>query len=382
MTTDQTLIARSRQLAPAIKARAAEAEALRRPHDDSIQELIEAGIMQMLVPKEWGGAEASLATMLEVVEIISSACVSTGWITAFYINHNMYVAKMGEQAQQEVFGSRGFALMPAINAMVMTAEATDGGWLVSGKAPWGSGIMHADWVLVSGVGEGAAWMFLLPASDVQVEDVWHFTGMAATGSNEVVLDKVFVPHHRTTSQAEFAAGPTPGSLRYANPIYSLPVLPIAYNTIAGVVTGGLLGAYEEYAASVAQRVRNFSGAVVKDQQHAHINLGEARIASQTTRDLARFNLQKLLTLANKQPFTLEQRLDFKGRVAFLSRLALNTVNTMMTNSGASSFHLDKPMQRYWRDLNTLCTHAFWDWDASRELAGRHQLGLEPNHPLA
>ncbi|MCJ2178780.1 hypothetical protein [Novosphingobium album (ex Hu et al. 2023)] len=320
--------------------------------------------------------------MLEVVETISSACVSTGWIASFYINHNVYVAKMGEKIQQEIFGERGFTLLPAINAATMKANRTEGGWIVSGKAPWGSGIMHADWVLVSGIGEDAAWMFMLPVEDVEVSDVWHFTGMAATGSNDVILNEVFVPDYRTIEQAQFATGPTPGSLHYDNPLYSLPVLPIAYNTISGVVTGGLAGAYNEFSETIEKRVRNFSGAVLKAKQHSHINLGEARIALQTARDLARFNVDRTLEWADREQFTLEQRLDLKGRVAFLSRLSLDTVNAMMTSAGSSSFHLDRPLQRYWRDLNTLCTHAFWDWDATRELTGRNELGLEPNHPLA
>ncbi|MEX6723345.1 acyl-CoA dehydrogenase family protein [Parapedomonas caeni] len=379
---DEELIARARALAPGIKARAAQAEQLRRPHDDSIRELIDAGIIQMLVPRRWGGAEADLATMVEVVEIISGACMSTGWIASFYINHNLYITKMNERVQEEVFGPRGFALLPAANAATMKAKRVDGGWLVSGRAPWGSGIMHADWVLVSGIDEAASRLFLLPAADAKVADVWHFAGMAATGSNDIVLEEVFVPEHRAIEHAEFGQGPTEASLRYDNPLYSIPMLPIAYNTISGVLSGGLRGAYEEFEATVTRRVRNFSGAVVKDQQHFHIMLGEARIATQMASDLARLTVARTTALARKEPFTLEQRLDLKAKVAFLSRLCLDSVNQMMSRAGSSSFHHDRPIQRYWRDLNTLCTHAFWDWDATRELVGRHQLGLEPNHPLA
>lgn len=379
---DQQYIENARDLAPTIKARAAESERLRKPHDDNIRDLIDAGIIQMLVPKQWGGAEASLAAMLEVVEIISRACVSTGWVTSFYINHNVYIAKFGAQVQQEIFGSRGFALLPAANAPTMQAKRVDGGWLVSGRAPWGSGIMHADWVMVTGVWEGGSRAFILPAADVGVDDVWRFAGMAATGSNDMVLQDAFVPEHRSIDDLDFKAGPTQASLQYDNPIYSLPILPLAYNTVTGVMTGGLAGALDEFTAIVEKRVRNFSGTVVREQPQAHIALGEARIQSQTASDLARLMVERTMRDARRERFPLARRLDLKARTAMISRLCLEGANAMMARAGSSNFHQDQPIQRYWRDLNTACSHAFWDWDATRELLGREALGLKPNHPLA
>ena len=54
---------------------------------------------------------------------------------------------------------------------------------------------------------------------------------------------------------------------------------------------------------------------------------------------------------------------------------------MMGASGASSFHNDQALQRIWRDLNTVSVHAFVDWDATRELHGKHHLGLPLTYPL-
>jgi len=53
----------------------------------------------------------------------------------------------------------------------------------------------------------------------------------------------------------------------------------------------------------------------------------------------------------------------------------------MAAAGASSFHLDQPLQRIWRDINAVCSHAFWDWDVTCEITGREHLGLPLNHPL-
>lgn len=114
--TPAELLDRARALAPAIRARAAEAAMLRRPHDDSIRELIDAEIIQMLVPRRWGGSEAPLSTMLDVVEVIAAACPSTGWIAAFYIAHNTYILRFPERTQEELLGPRGYVLLPAAQA--------------------------------------------------------------------------------------------------------------------------------------------------------------------------------------------------------------------------------------------------------------------------
>lgn len=379
--TDAELVQRARDLAPTIRARAAEASALRRPHDDSIRELADAELLQMFVPRRWNGSEASLSTMMDVVEIISEACPSTGWITAFYISHNIYVAKFGEAVQEELFGPRGYVTLPAASAANMEARKVDGGWEVSGRAAWGSGVMHADWVLMSGKAPDGPRSFLMPIDAVEVLDTWHFAGMAGTGSNDYVARKVFVPDSHAITGAEFYSGATAGSRLHANPLFSIPFLISAYCTILPVITGSLKGALRAYEEIVEKRVRNFSGVVLKDQQHAHVQLGELQIATQAGSELARAVYRRAEEILATRDFTLEDRILAKGQTAFTSRHCRETANRMMAAAGASSFHLDQPLQRIWRDLNTVCSHAFWDWDVTCEITGRQHLGLPLNHPL-
>ena len=83
--TKAQLVERVEALLPAIAARARESEIQRRPHDDTISELVAAGIFQALVPKIYGGHELNLDTHAAIVRAISSADMSTGWVSAFYI---------------------------------------------------------------------------------------------------------------------------------------------------------------------------------------------------------------------------------------------------------------------------------------------------------
>lgn len=379
--TDAELIERARAVAPAIQARAAETAKLRKPHDDTIRDLLDAEILQMWVPEKWGGSEAKFSTIFDVVRPIAAACPSTGWITAFYILHNLYIAKFPAQAQEEVFAKNGYALLPAASAPDLQAERVDGGWKISGKAVWGSGIMHADWAMITGNTAEGPGSFLMPVSDVEILDTWYFTGMSGTGSADYVAKDVFVPDHRAVSLLEFFAGETEGSKLYANPFYSIPFFVVALSSIMPVISGALAGALEEYETITEKRVRSHVGTVVKDQQHAHITLGGLELGLEMAEDLARTGYAQSEAILATRPFTIEDRIAAKGRVAYVSNLCRDTMNHMMTVAGSSSFHNDKRIQRHWRDINTVCSHAFWDWDITREMIGRQQLGLDPNTPL-
>lgn len=379
--TDAELIQRARDLAPGIGGRAVAAAELRRPVDESIRELADAELLQMFVPKRWGGSEASLSTMMDVVEIISEACPSTGWIAAFYISHNIYVAKFPEAVQEELFSPRGYVTLPAASAADMKARKVAGGWEVSGRAAWGSGVMHADWVLMSGMSEDGPRSFLMPVEAVEVQDTWHFAGMAGTGSNDYVARNVFIPDAYAITAAEFHGGATEGSSIHANPLFSIPFLVSAYCTILPVITGSLKGALRAYEEIVEKRVRNFSGVVIKDQQHAHVALGELQIATRAGSELARSVYRRAEEILGNRGFELQDRIEAKGQTAFTSKHCRETANRMMAAAGASSFHLDQPLQRIWRDINTVCSHAFWDWDVTCEVTGRNHLGLPVNHPL-
>ena len=381
MTSSFELIGRARDLLPTLKARAAETEVLRRPHDDTIRDLIDAGIVQMLVPKRWGGAESDLKTVYEVVDVLAQGCISTAWIASFYIGHNLYAAKLTPQAQDELFSPRGFVLLPAATAPTMKAEPVKGGWIISGRAPWGSGVMHADWVMVSGMThEKTPRSFVMPVADVAVVDTWRFTGMAGTGSNDIVAENVFVPDHRSIDGVALRKGATEGTVLYGNPLYAIPLVPMSYTTIIPVLTGGLKGALSAFEAIVDRRVRNFSGDVVKDQQHAHIVMGEMQIATRAVDVLGRAHIDRTEALV-QTGFTTEDRIALKGSAAYLARTGREVIQAMMAAAGSSNYHHDQPIQRFWRDLATVTSHAFWDWDIAREQVGRRHFGLPINNPI-
>lgn len=369
------------ELAPTIARKARATEGRRAPDPEILQDLIDAELMQLFLPRRWGGHEAGMRTHLEVVEIISAACVSTGWIAAFYIGHNCLALRFPEAAQEEFFADRGFALMPITNAPTLSAERVDGGWVVSGQAAWASGIMDADWVCLGGKDDtNSVYTFAFPAADVEVVDVWHYAGMSGTGSNTAVVKDAFVPTHRAVAAPDFATGRLAAEL-YDNPLYSAPLMAFILCEVMPVYSGGMRGAVNAYEGIVRNRTAAYAKAKMIEDPRAHVALGEAHLNASMAERLVRDLYGQVEEGLTHKNIGVSTRVALKAQAAFIAEHSRRAVNELMHRAGSSNFHLDSPLQRFFRDLNTLATHVFCDWDSSRELLGRDRLGLAPNHPI-
>ena len=376
--TKEGLFERVTALRPAIAARAVASEQQRRPHDDTVRELIDSGIMQTLVPKRFGGHELGLDALTGIVRALSSACMSTGWVTAFYLGHNWMLTKFPEQVQREVWADRPYALIPIQPSPTVRIKPVTGGYEISGRSNFSSGIMHADWVIIAKAGSPDARAFVVPIADVKVEDVWHMSGMAGTGSNDVIVDQLFVPEHRSLPTA--ALFNSTDSI-HNNPLYAIPLLPFIYCEVMGVYCGGLDAATAAYQTLMQNKIMAVSGDVLAHKQAVHIHLGEAHARAHAAGALLDHLVADTKDLMARRAFTLSTRLALKMRAGYLSDLCRESVNTLMSRAGSRSFNIEAPIQRFFRDLNMLATHAFIEPESAYEMYGRHTLGLEPNYPL-
>ena len=264
------------------------------------------------------------------------------------------------------------------------AKPVDGGFRVSGRVAWGTGIMHADWVVCSAMPEGGTpldiFSIAVPVSEVKVHDVWNMAAMSGTGTNDYELADVFVPSYMTLPAGQFLNGVSEGSQIHGNPMYNQPLLSVIYGEILGLQVGGLEGLYNFYTNMVKEKVIAFSGHKVVDKPIAHMNLGTAYANMRTATDLLAVFFKDLLA-GQGAPLTLEERISNKMRAAYLIRHCRDSARDIFAHCGAGSLAVDSPAQRQFKDLTMLSMHAFMDWDGCRETMGRQMLGLEPNEPL-
>ena len=233
MTLKDELIGRAGELAPLVAAEAANTEKNGKVGMALMQQFCDAGFMQMMVPKRYGGHELDYATMARVIAKIAPSCTSTAWVTSFMIGHNYIHALFPEKFQEELFADRPWALTPGTIAPSFQMSPVDGGFTVTGRSAWNSGSDCAEWVLCSGivvrpdapVGPPELRVFLVPAGDATVVPNWDVAGMNGTASSDVALKDVFVPEYRTMATIDVIEGRSPGAQIHANPIYGLPILP-------------------------------------------------------------------------------------------------------------------------------------------------------------
>ena len=86
--TKQEIMDRVRAMAPRFAERAAAAEEARRIPQESVNDMLEAGLARILIPKEAGGYGLGFDTWFEVTRELSKADASHGWCASLIIHHN------------------------------------------------------------------------------------------------------------------------------------------------------------------------------------------------------------------------------------------------------------------------------------------------------
>src|SRR5215472_15635647 len=202
---EPAVIAAVADLLPMLRQRAQETEDNRDVPADSVKALTETGFFRLLQPASYGGLEADPIAFYTAVRLIASACGSTGWVASVLGVHPWQLALFPERAQEEVWGADPGTRMSSSYAPTGRAHTADGGYRLDGRWSFSSGCDHANWVLLGGIvldedGKPVDFRtFLLPAADYTIDDVWDTVGLRGTGSNDIVVDDVFVPEHRSLS---------------------------------------------------------------------------------------------------------------------------------------------------------------------------------------
>lgn len=385
--TPEQLVARAVGLKPLLAQNSRLAEELRRPVDEVWQSLRDSGFFYHFVPKEYGGLEFGVDTFIDAMLPLAEACSSTGWVAAFCVEHNWMLSQFPKAAQDEIFGGQfPYVVAPGVTTPPGVATPVDGGFRLTGRWKWGTGVMHADWVLAAGQVPGEkppkVLMFAIPADDVTVLDTWHVDGMIGTGSNDIQAKDVFIPAHRALVMAEMRDGRAEGFRLYENPIYRMPMLPFLAVTAAIPALGTARAAVTYFRDRLIDR--NVFGTASKQAEKpaAQMRLARADLNTRTAELLVRDAAARNIALGNgSDPAPAEARISLRAQVAYAMELCRDAVRIVCEASGSAAHFLDNPLQRALRDINTMASHVVYDMDGATELHGRALLGLPPNSPV-
>jgi 3-hydroxy-9,10-secoandrosta-1,3,5(10)-triene-9,17-dione monooxygenase len=365
------LLARARELAPALKERAQQAEDMRRCPERTIEDYQRTGLTRVCQPARYGGYELGWDVLCEISQILAAACGSQAWIQRIFADHSHMLSTFPAQAQEDVWGSDHGACVASSFDPVGRARPVEGGFVFSGRHGFSSGIDYSGWLICGGYLVESERLdgphfWLVPKSDAAVLDDWHTMGLAGTGSKSFVITEKFVPEHRFLDGRRARAGEGPGTAVNTAPIYRLPKGGGLTSTgFAALAVGMAKGVLEEWLAYTG--TRKSRGSAVAAQQGAQITAAQSAAEIDAAEALYLGSIRAAMhKLDHGQQITDSDLAIAKRNVAFACQMVLTAGTRLFNTAGGRALFKSNALQRQYRNLLAATSHhaVMWDQAAS------------------
>ena len=390
--TPDELVARAAAMIPVLRERAAATEAARRVLPDTFDDFLRAGFFRIVQPRRFGGFEMDMETLQRVLVEIGRGCPSSAWTLGILTGHAWWAAQFPEDGQAEIYGDEGIALLPTgIFGRGGSARRVEGGYLLSGRWAYQSGVDLANWLGCGAFLEGseppAAMSFIVPREQGTVIDDWFVMGMKGTGSKTVLIEEAFVPDARAITLASVEAQETPGSKVHANPLYRTHLMAFISIEVTGAAVGAAQGAVdilEEMGRTKPVRARGGGGGETTTFEMSRPSfrrrLAEAKTLADSARTMLFAESARLMQLSRDQAatgdkMTREQIAEVTLHQARIIQMSVQAVKHAFIAAGTSATVQGHPMERFLRDVNVIATHQVLRLDAAAEAWGLAHYGL-------
>ena len=227
-----------------VRAHAAESEGQGRLCDATLAALQGAGLFTVLQPGSCGGWDRPLPEVLNAVQHVARADGAAGWCLLIGAGSNAFTSWLEPDVARAMLTPH--AVCSSIFMPTGEAVPEAGGYRVTGRWSYASGIQHATWVLAGChvPGEAPLQVFM-NTRDVKIVPHWDVMGLRATGSHDFTADNVFVPAGRTLRFED-------GS-RDSSPLYALPFQALLWLWFAPVPLGIARAALDALRDEMASR---------------------------------------------------------------------------------------------------------------------------------
>lgn len=378
--TSEEIQRRVRELGPLI---AAEADAVsQRGHmTERLKDALrDAGVFRINFPRAWGGPQMRVDDQIELVEYVARHDASAGWNVMILVDGGIYATQLGDPATaRELYPTMDLATS-ATAFPVGRAEEVPGGYKLSGRWAFGSGVRDADRAVcgfhrydadgnvdAGADGQPRLWDVWVPVDRLTIHDTWYTTGLEGTGSADFsVADDVVVP---ASHMLPHVSGPKLD----VPPLGRYPLL-IAANQL-GVVLGLARHALDEFRGFI-ERARNTSSKAAKTEPTTLMALGEAEGHYRAARAYALATFGDVTdTLWEDRLLTAEQQGTMASTMTMTARLCREAVELVMEAAGSRAVLASNPFDRIYRDMATAGRHLLFR-RKFYEVSGRRYLELD------
>ena len=357
--TAERILAHAREMTPAIAARSEEIETLRRLPADLVADLRAAGFFRIGRARAKGGPQMSLMQHLEVIEVLAHADPSVGWCVKIGTDSGLLAEFLPPTASARLLPDPDMITAGQFTTAHGKLERIEGGYLLTGRFPFGSGVTHADVVMSggaliengapvigrNGIPEGR--LAFCRADQVAVEDTWHTHGLRGSGSHHYRAEAVFIPEDQALriEDAMFAG---------REPLYSSGFNWVT--TMAAVPLGTARRALDEAKALIHARKAGIPPRPMAETVQAREAIAKAEMA---------YGAARAFLYRSAEEFWAELEagtpaVEAKGRLALANvncfRMAAEVTRRLFDLIGANVIFEGSVLERLTRDALTLNQH--------------------------
>jgi alkylation response protein AidB-like acyl-CoA dehydrogenase len=385
----ESLFSRAEALIPRLKERAAATSQARQVPAETIKDFWDNDLCYLLKPKQFGGPEVRPDINFEVASVLSRGDGSAAWVWTVMGVHDLFVALFPEKAQQE-YWAKDRTLSASSFAPSGKIEPAPGGYKLSGKWSFCSGIDHAQWMILSAFAGMLSQnppipdirYALVPKSDVKVIDDWYVMGLSGTGSKSCAVENLFVPEHRAVRNDELAGGTSPGSKLYDSPLYHAPVWAIFPFCISSAAPGIAKGAVEAFIDEMKSRASAFDHSPLSKKPTIQVRLSEASALADAAELLYQRSCRETMDkIFRGETLSLEHRVRSRRDQAYAVQMGRRACDLLLGAQGGGGLFERSHVQRAGRDLAAVAAHIVGNWDMPALNYGQVMLGGPPTDPF-
>ena len=333
-----------------VRERAAECERARHLTAEVVDALVDAGLMRLCVPRQYGGPEATPMQLVEAIEAVAEADGAAGWCVMIASTTSSMACFLEPDVARAIYGDAGSVSGGAF-APSGTAVTVDGGWTVNGRWSWGSGTDHCHWILGGATTDtGEFHLMYAPAERVELHDTWHTSGLRATASGDFEMRDVFVP-------AGYSVQPMRARPRVSSPLAHFPNFTLLAVAVSAAMLGIARHAVDEAVAVAQGKRQSYATKLLAESATVQIELSRAEATLSSARA---FLLDEVSTAwqaaVDGQRVSTETRARIRLAGVHVAESAVKATDAAYTVAGGPAVFETSPLQRCLRDVHTASQH--------------------------
>ena len=375
-------VGRARSLAPLLEASATSIDREKRLPDSVVKELQAQGLLQLLLPRVYGGGEAMPAHFVEVLEELARHDASTAWCVGQTGVCAMAAAYLPASSAHRIFdGGRGILSWGAATSPVV-ARAERGGYRVTGGWSFASGGHHATWVgghcLLAdsdgtlrrdAIGRAVPRTLVFRAEEVNWADDWEVLGLRGTGSDSYSVEELFVPEEHSLARD------LQSERHIDSPLYRLRTDHMFSFGFAGVALGVARSMLEALVQLATEKTPRGLRNTMAESPVVQSEIAQLEAALRSSRHFLYGTLADIWSTAASGELSMADRVAVRLASTHCIDQARHVASATYHAAGSDAIRRSGQFERRFRDLNSI-TQQMQGRRSHYETVGKYLLDAE------